>query len=86
MNDCSGKQKARLPELTVRLVKLPVSNFWLAGRLFQVFPLVHGDEGVPVFIRIDRHTLRALLAQPKVFATAELTLAKPCSAEKCRLP
>ena len=78
MNDCLGKQKARLPELTVRLVKLRVSNFLLAGRLFQVFPLVHGDECVPVFIRIDRHTLRALLAQPKVFATAELTLAKPC--------
>jgi hypothetical protein len=86
MNDCLGKQKARLPELTVRLtgtgfhryLEATSSLSLLAGRPLHVSFLAPCNECAPGFIRGDRHILSAFLAQPKVFATLEFTLAKPC--------
>jgi hypothetical protein len=86
MNDCLGRQKARLPELTVQFTGLASTHIGkpraachlLAGRPLQVPFLAHCNGCAPGFIRGDRHILSTVLAQPKVFATVEFTLAKPC--------
>jgi len=85
MNDCLGQQKARLPEMTVRVRGLPSQQptFEVTGNVSSAsaktasstFPGAR-DECASIFIRIDRHALSAFFAQPKVFATAEFTLSK----------